>query len=276
MTVKLIAEVGWNHMGDMGLAKTMIQEAAAAGADTVKFQTWSEKSLKPGPWDEDGRRQIYQQAALTMENHILLRDHCNQNGVKFLTSCFSTDSVEMVESLCDEVKVPSTELSNTALIDEIVRVFGTNPRHHVYLSTGSCVWDEVIQARDTLVEADMNFTLLHCVSSYPCLPERCNLMRIKDLSDLHERVGYSGHFPGIFDALASLEMGVEVIEKHFTVNHNLPGRDNKFAILPGELSQISKYIKAREQMLYYSGRNYLKCESDSRENYRGRWVNDTT
>ena len=101
-------------------------------------------------------------------------------------------------------------------------------------------------------------------------------MRIKDLSDLHTSVGYSGHYPGIFDALASLEMGAEVIEKHFTVNHNLPGRDNKFAILPGELAQISKYINAREQMLYYSGRNYIKCESDSRENYRGRWANDET
>ena len=241
MTVKLIAEVGWNHMGDMGLAKTMIQEAAAAGADTVKFQTWSEKSLKPGPWDEDGRRQIYQQAELTLQNHILLRDHCEQNGVKFLTSCFSADSVEMVGSLCDEVKVPSTELSNTALIDEIVRVFGTNPNHHVYLSTGSSVWEEVVRTRNTLVEADMSFTFLHCVSSYPCPPERCNLVRIRDLRELHDRVGYSGHFPGIFDALASLEMGVEVIEKHFTVNHNLPGRDNKFAILPGEPKHVLCY-----------------------------------
>lgn len=276
MTVKLIAEVGWNHMGDMGLAKTMIQEAAAAGADTVKFQTWSEKSLKSGPWDEDGRRQIYQQAELTLEDHVLLRDHCNQNGVSFLTSCFSANSVEMVGSLCDEVKVPSTELSNVSLINEIVRVFGKRPNHHVYLSTGASVWEEVTHTRNILVDANMSFTLLHCVSSYPCPPERCNLMRIKDLSELHDRVGYSGHFPGIFDAIASLEMGAEVIEKHFTVNHNLPGRDNKFAILPGELAQISKYIKAREKMFYYSGRNYLKCETDSRENYRGRWANDAT
>ena len=85
MKINLIAEVGWNHMGDMTLAKQMIESAAKNGADICKFQTWSESNLIPGVWDSDGRREIYKKAQLSKENHQNLIDICNSNNVEFLT-----------------------------------------------------------------------------------------------------------------------------------------------------------------------------------------------
>ena len=81
--MKIIAEIGWNHMGDMSLAKQFISEAAKSGVDYCKFQTWSVKNLKSGSWDNDGRREIYTKAELTEEKHYELKDHCEKNNVKF-------------------------------------------------------------------------------------------------------------------------------------------------------------------------------------------------
>ena len=82
--IKIIAEIGWNHMGNMSLAKKMILVAKKNGADFCKFHTWSEKNLKSGPWDTDGRRKIYQKAELTLEKHLLLKKYCKKIGIKFL------------------------------------------------------------------------------------------------------------------------------------------------------------------------------------------------
>ena len=89
MKINLIAEVGWNHMGDIALAEKMIKLAKKSGADYCKFQTWSEKNLKPGPWDTDGRREIYKKAGLTEEKHHLLKKICESEKVNFLTSVFN-------------------------------------------------------------------------------------------------------------------------------------------------------------------------------------------
>ena len=83
MKIKIIAEIGWNHMGDMELAKKMISEAASAGADIAKFQTWSVKDLINGPWDNDGRREIYEKAELTKADHINLINHCSKKKINF-------------------------------------------------------------------------------------------------------------------------------------------------------------------------------------------------
>ena len=87
--IKIIAEIGWNHMGDMSLASKMIEAASKSGADICKFQTWSEKNLKEGPWDKDGRREIYKKAELDEQKHIFLKKTCEENNVEFLTSIFN-------------------------------------------------------------------------------------------------------------------------------------------------------------------------------------------
>ena len=112
---------------------------------------------------------------------------------------------------------------------------------------------------------------MHCVSSYPCNYENINLPRINYLKTLSKKIGYSGHLSGNEDAIAAIVMGAEYIEKHFTIDKKLPGRDNKFAILPDDLKLISFFRDRYLKMSEFKGLDLQKSELDIFKNYRGRW-----
>ena len=115
--IEVIAEIGWNHLGDMDLAKKMIESASKNGASYAKFQSWSVKRLKPGSWDSDGRRQIYEKAELTESKHIELINPCKKFNIEFLSSVFSINDAKMLKKLnCKAVKIPSFESRNAELI----------------------------------------------------------------------------------------------------------------------------------------------------------------
>ena len=238
MRIQIIAEIGWNHMGDMNLAKEMIAAASESGASYAKFQTWSVANLKNGPWDKDGRREIYEKAELSPEQHVELSIYCKSIDISFLTSIFNYKDVEWIRNLSmDTIKIPSHEVHNNKLISKV----------------------------------DGDFVLFHCVSAYPAPAKNINLPRINELSKLSKYTGYSGHFFGIDDAIASLNFGVSFIEKHFTIDRNLPGRDNKFAILPVDMQILSNYCKNFEIMKNNLGIEMQSIESETYEIYRGRW-----
>jgi N,N'-diacetyllegionaminate synthase len=270
MTI-IIAEIGWNHMGDISLAKKMIQAAKESGADYAKFQTWHVKNLKKGSWDNDGRRQIYEKAELTDEKHFELKKECDKLGIKFLTSVFCSKDVEFVSNLIDEVKIPSTEMDNEELIDNVIKYFSKKEKHHIFLSTGTSLFKDVKSVVKKLKDNKMNFSIMHCVSSYPCPYNICNLDRINELKKIHDSVGYSGHCQGVFDSIVSLEYDIDVIEKHFTIDHNLPGRDNKFAILPHELKYLCDLRDNRASLKKFHQNDFLENEKDCRNNYKRRW-----
>ena len=262
---KLIAEIGWNHMGDMKLAKKMIEKAKESGADFVKFQTWSIDRLKRGSWDGDGRRQIYEKAELSLDNHIELKEYCDRVGVTFFSSAFSIkDATMLAEIETDYVKIASTESRNYELLEYVNDVFD-----NVIVSVGTTTFDEVKKIFD-YVDKD-KLTLMHCVSSYPCEYKDANLPKINKLKELTDNVGYSDHTGGVLSSIASVEHGVTVIEKHFTIDNDLPGRDNKFAILPNELMYLKNYIILRDKMNVDLGYDFQECEVVARENYSGRW-----
>jgi sialic acid synthase SpsE len=270
--IKVIAEIGWNHCGDMQLAKQMAKAAQENGATYAKYQTWSVDRLKSGSWDEDGRREIYEKAELSRENHIELIQYCNDIGIKFLSSVFSIDDAAMLQELgCREVKIPSFESRNHELISYCSDNFDT-----IFMSTGTSTYREV-QESCKYVGAGVAFYILHCVSTYPCDPKIANIKRMELLKDVRAHlgintfIGYSDHIQGVESAKVAIGEGALVVEKHFTTDNNLPGRDNKFAILPHELKNLSDYIKLREEMMIEHGPDYQKCESDSRENYTGRF-----
>ena len=268
---KIIAEIGWNHMGDIELAEKMISEAKKSGADYAKFQTWSVKNLKSGSWDNDGRRQIYEQAELTHTKHLELIKICEKYEIDFLTSVFNSDDVEFVSTLINSIKIPSSEMNNQELIKSIIKYFKPKENHHIFISTGSSLFSEILSVIKMFQENKMNFTILHCVSSYPCPYDKCNLDRINELKKYHTSIGYSGHCPGIFDSITSLEYDIDVVEKHFTIDNDLPGRDNKFAILPNELKFLCDYNKNRNDLKKFVSLDYQESEKDNRENYSGRW-----
>jgi len=262
----LIAEIGWNHMGDMELANFMIRAAKNAGAQYAKFQIFSTTNLKEGPWDDDGRREIYEKAQLSIDQVKGLIKFCDEIGIKFLASVFSVDDAKMLSSLGrTDVKIPSAEIRNKKLLH-----FCNDHFDRVFLSTGTAIIDEVDQAYCILRKPDL--ILFHCVAAYPCPMENANLTRIRNLTyTFPVPVGYSDHTEGVDAAKMSLEFNVGYIEKHFTTDKSLPGRDNKFAITPSELHELRRYIDARTTAMLSQGMDYQNCESEMREVYSGRW-----
>ncbi len=266
MNTKLIAEIGWNHLGNIKLAEKFIKSAAINGADYCKFQTWSVKNLKSGAWDLDGRRKIYEKAQLTEADHFELKRLCKKYKVKFLTSVFNIKDIPFLRKLNkDCIKIPSHEIYNLKLIKEAIRNFKI-----VLVSAGAANWSEIIKITK-LNGYKKKIILMHCVSSYPLDGKNVNFPKFHQLKKINKYVGYSGHFSKIDDAILAVSLGASYVEKHFTINKKLPGRDNKFAILPEDLKRICTFRDNYNLMNINKGKNVQKCEMDIFKNYRGRW-----
>ena len=254
-------------MGDMKLADKMIGEAAKSGADIAKFQTWKVGRLKQGDWDNDGRREIYIKAELSEEKHKFLIESCKNNSIKFMSSAFSVEDAILLKKLnCEYIKIPSFEVANKKLLIYCKENFAT-----IYLSTGTATTNEIDNVLKIFKEWDGKLIVMHCVSAYPCHASQINLPRINHLKKLFPLVGFSDHTQGVISTIASIELLPEAIEKHFTIDHSLPGRDNKFAILPDEMNFLSEYIDTRIKSLIDHGINYQEIENSSRNSYRGRF-----
>ena len=264
--IQFIAEIGWNHMGDLKLAEKMIKAASRSGADYAKFQTWRVKNLKKGPWDKDGRRQIYEKAELKLEDYVLLKKICKKYKIKFLTSIFNPNDFELIEKLnLNEIKIPSPENRNLKLLN-----FCKKKYKKIFLSTGAASIKEIKKSYKIIKNKDVN--LMHCVSAYPCEAKLVNLSRINELKEITKKIGLSDHSSGIQSSVFAFGMGVTLIEKHFTVDNKLPGRDNKFAILPKDLKELIDKSKEFYEMYENKKNNFIKQELEIRKVYTGRWI----
>ena len=269
MTI-LVAEIGWNFLGNIDLAKKMIVSAKKSGADAVKFQIWNPKFLKKGKWDKDGRRKIYEKAQLTKKKYLELKKFSRKNSIRCFSSVFNIDGLKLVKSSNDTwIKIPSHEAYNFDLIKDALNNF-----KKVIISAGCLKKKELIKLIN-LINSKKNYkmktTLLHCVSSYPLLAENCNFFKFDYLKSKFHNVGYSGHFDGIEDAIYALFNGATLIEKHFTTNKRLPGRDNKFALNYDDFKKLNDYRIKYEKFIISRGVDLQKCEKDIFKNYRGRW-----
>jgi len=246
----------------------MIVSAKTSGADITKFQYWNPSKLKPGPWDTDGRLEIYKAAALNEEKIRLLMRLCDENHIEFLISAFNASDASFISSLgIKKLKIPSHEVANTSLHN-----FAANNFDEVYVSLGAGTSSEVEQACEIYNSVKGLFWVgMHCVSSYPCGPEHANLPRLNYLSDLCENLGYSDHTSDVVTPSISLAFGVSVVEKHFTIDKELPGRDNKFALDPDQFSQMVENIRNAEKSCSYYGPEPRDIEADTMTSYRGRW-----
>lgn len=259
--VKIIAELSCNFMGDIKLAEKMICSAAQNGADFVKFQTWRVKNLKSGTWDKDGTRKIYEKSELDNNKHKILLKICKDNNVEFLSSCFSIPDLLMVRNFSDKVKIASTECRNCRLVEKALSIFDI-----VFISTGTCSFEEYSRWAKY-----NNAFLLHCVSKYPCPASQVNLNKMLKIKSITNRYGYSGHYYGIYDAIAAISLGAKMIEKHFTIDRNLLFKDNKFSILPNQLKEIRKYADEYLKMMIDHGCDFQNDEKIIRDLYSGRW-----
>ena len=260
MKTLIIAEAGVNHNGDLTLARRLIDVAAEAGADLVKFQTFSadrlvtvsaRKADYQAQTTDAGESQhaMIRQLELTRDMHEALIAHCKSRGIQFFSSGFDQESIDMLVELgLDRFKIPSGEITNLPYLRHVGR-YGKP----VILSTGMATLGEIEAALDVLEQAGMSrgfITVLHCNTEYPTPMTDVNLRAMLAMRDAFGvAVGYSDHTVGIEVAIAAVALGAAVIEKHFTLDRNLPGPDHKASLEPDELSAMVAAIRNIEQAL---------------------------
>ena len=256
----IIAEAGVNHNGNIDMALQLIEKAADAGVDYVKFQTFKSEKLvskhatkaeyqKTTTSGEDSQLKMLQQLELSYEDHYRLINHCNKCGIKFLSTAFDLDSIEFLHSLnLDLWKIPSGEITNLPYLRRIAQ-----KGSRVIMSTGMCSPDDIKAALNVLTSNGTplkDITLLHCNTEYPTPWSDVNLLAMNDIANrFNVAVGYSDHTQGIEVPIAAVALGATVIEKHFTLDNNLPGPDHKASLEPQQLKAMVNAIRHIELSL---------------------------
>jgi sialic acid synthase SpsE len=263
--VTVIAEIGENHLGDLGRAREMVAAAAQAGADIVKFQSYRGEDVAP----DDEERGWFEQVALSDAAHTELLELAQRGGVQFLSAPFSVERARfLVEDLgLSAIKIASSEMLNEPLLDYLDEHVET-----VYLSTGLAELAEVERAVARLGRVP-DVAVLHCVTQYPLRDEDANLLAVRTLAEAFpaHRVGYSDHTIGMLAPILAVALGATVIEKHFTLDRSLPGTDHVLSVTPPELEQLVRDIRASEVLLGAPGKRPTEAELAIRETVRSRF-----
>tara|TARA_R110000787_G_scaffold174448_3_gene287032 strand:+ start:461 stop:1549 length:1089 start_codon:yes stop_codon:yes gene_type:complete len=293
----IIAEAGVNHNGDIGRAIEMVDAASTAGADAIKFQTFVPEevalpdtktaSYQKQNTGDDTQLNMIKSFHLNADAHFKLVDHCASRGITFLSSPFDRPSLKFLtqELSVPLLKIPSGEITNGPLLLDAAR-----SGLPVIMSTGMCNLDDVRQALDVLAFGALNDTvpvgrksfegmfstaegysalsdkvaLLHCTTAYPTPFEAVNLRAIETLKSWFGlTVGYSDHTLGIVAAIAATALGSKVIEKHFTLDCNLPGPDHQASLEPGPLNEMVSSIRAVELAMGQGEKVHTKIETEN-------------
>ena len=258
--VIIIAEAGVNHNGNYELAKQLVIKAKEAGVDYVKFQTAKpelviSKFAEMADYQKVNTGKVESQLEMCKKIHLKLEDYkplkafCEEVGVKFISTPFDLVSIDVLEELdMDFWKVPSGEVTNYPYLVKIAKT-----HRPVVMSTGMCEVDEVRAAVNVLLENGLTrdqISLLHCNTEYPTPFQDVNLAAMIDLAnELGLSVGYSDHTVGIEVPIAAVAMGARVIEKHFTLDHNMEGPDHKASLEPDELKKMVDSIRNIEKAI---------------------------
>lgn len=255
MSTLIIAEAGVNHNGDIDLARALVRVAAQAGADMVKFQTFSASKIAVA----NAPKAAYQEAAagtaesqqamiarleLSRADHDALVAECTAAGIRFFSTGFDEQSLDMLvdEIGIDRIKVPSGEITNLPLLRHVA-----SKRLPVILSTGMATLGEIDEAIAVLESGGLmraQITVLHCNTEYPTPPADVNLTAMNAMATAFgTAVGYSDHTLGIEVSVAAVALGATVIEKHFTLDRELPGPDHGASLEPDELAAMVRAIR---------------------------------
>lgn len=261
----IVADVSSNHMGDMALAKAMIEGAAKAGVDVVKFQSWRADSLRKDFPDYAATYARHKKTQLSDEDHHALMEHCKAHGVEFLTTCFDLSRVDFLASLgLKRIKVASPDCGSVTLLKKLMAKFP-----QLLVSTGMTAEADVRKAVEVTKGHDVVF--FHCVSIYPAPLDKTNLARMAWLKGLGVRVGFSDHSLGIQAAQVALARGAEMIEKHYTLSRQLPGKDQAMST---ELPEFAALCRFRDELVSMEGVPTPPLSADEerlRGIYVGKW-----
>jgi N,N'-diacetyllegionaminate synthase len=256
----IIAEAGVNHNGDIEIAKKLIDIAAAAGADLVKFQTFNAERLVTASAPKadyqivaaektESQKAMLGKLELTEAMHQELILHCKLREIGFLSTGFDIESINMLVSFGLELfKIPSGEITNLPYLRHIGKL-----GKKVILSTGMSSMGEIESAINALEESGTSrtkITVLHCTTAYPVPMSDVNLRAMQSIrTEFGVDVGYSDHTLGIAISLAAVALGASIIEKHFTIDRTLPGPDHKASLEPAELKSLVEGIRNIDEAL---------------------------
>jgi N,N'-diacetyllegionaminate synthase len=272
--VLFIAEAGVNHNGDLGRALQLVDAAAEAGADAVKFQTFRAEEVVSfaapkakyqigATGDQESQLEMIKRLELSAEDHRNLIDHCRTRGILFLSTPFDFESADLLETLgVPAYKIASGEITNWLFLEHVA-----SKKKPIIISTGMSNLPEVEQAVSVLRQAGCSdLVILHCTSSYPAPPETVNLRAMQSMADaFHVPVGFSDHTQGVEAALAAVALGACVIEKHFTLARSLPGPDHQASLEPAELGALIRGIRIVESTLGDGLKRATSAEQDVKD-----------
>ena len=250
----IIAEAGVNHDGDLKKAKLLVEVAAHAGADAVKFQTFSADRLVAlsapkaayqhrGTPAEESQHAMLKRLELSNDAHRILKSHAESCGIEFMSTPFDEECADfLVELGVSRIKVSSGDLTNLPFLKHLAA-----SGLPVILSTGMATLGEVERAIAQFPDASARLSLLHCTSSYPASPSDVNLSAMRTMSTAFGLpIGYSDHTSGIEVAIAAAALGATIIEKHFTLDKHAPGPDHAASLLPEEMKAMVLAIRTVE------------------------------
>lgn len=253
----IIAEAGINHNGDIETAKRMIVEAKKAGADAIKFQTYTTDKRVP---KNSPIYEILKKCELTNSETKILSDFSRVNKIIFFSTPFDEECVDfLIKINTPLLKIASFDIVNHKLLDKAAKT-----KTPIILSRGMANTNEIDQAIRIFKKYNTPFALLHCVSSYPTNEENANLSIIRTLIKNYDcPVGYSDHTLGIDVPALSVAVGGCIIEKHFTLDKKMNGPDHKLSCNPEELKELVSRVRTIEKILGTSEIRMLKCEQDT-------------
>lgn len=253
---KIIAEIGNTHEGSVGLAKQFIKAAAECGVDAVKFQThiFEAESLPSAPnppyFKDESRKEYFERTAFNIEQYRTLKKYAEEEcNIEFISSPFSIEAADLLVELgLKTIKIPSGEVNNIPLLRHITSVSDAT----IILSSGMSSWLELDEAVD-IISGKNPLIILQCTSDYPCSPENAGLNIMLEIQERYGcPVGFSDHTTGIGIPIASVVLGAEVVEKHFTLSKLMYGSDamnstepEEFKLMVSEIRSVETAIKSK-------------------------------
>lgn len=261
--VLIIAEAGVNHNGSLDNAFKLVDAAADAGVDYVKFQTFKadklvSKSAKKADYQitntgnsEDSQLEMLKQLELSHADHEKIIAYCKEKGVQFFSTAFDLDSLQYLKDIgLDLVKIPSGEITNLPYLRKAAKLFSK-----VILSTGMSTMEDIGAATQVFVnEGISDISILHCNTEYPTPMKDVNLKAMLSIADEFKvNIGYSDHTLGIEVPIAAVALGAQIIEKHFTLDNTMEGPDHAASLEPNELKAMVSAIRNIEEAISGSG-----------------------
>lgn len=279
LPVFFIAEVGVNHNGDVARAKRLIDAAVEAGADAVKFQTFTAERLNTrqapkaryhvettGPDEKQSWFDLLKSQELTPAMHHELMDYCRQKRIIFLSTPYDEESADFLETLdVPAFKLASTDANNIPFLRHLAR-----KGRPILLSTGMCTMQEVRESVETIRKEGLEeLVVLHCTANYPAsLPETHLRAMVTIGNELEVLVGYSDHTMEHVNPILAVAMGAVVYEKHITEDRQLPGPDHRISLTPDELKDTIRLIRRSEIALGSAKKRVLESELENRTKLR--------